>query len=306
MARNWLGLAALAVALAVAMSCGSDRGASPPEEQAANGGAVNASNVEANIQRAVSYLEDVHDVMHQAGLLYEAPYGSRTISGTSWQLNQVYWTQNDSFLAVLALRPYDPTLSKSIQAAIGRFRVPSSGKANAITVLDGKTIPEGARAATTVIETTEKDYIVLTEVHDGVDLPDWAEYGNLLALQSLNQWIRGNERESRRMYSSLVSMWDGHGINDKAAKADNRYAVYKIALVLLLSKVYEDAPPQAAEMERLMWSAQAESGGIRTDFDADTYAVGGYTNTETTSLVLLAYDEALIESLRSAGLQAQQ
>ena len=36
MAHRWLGLAALAVALAVAMSCGSDRGAIPPEEQAAN------------------------------------------------------------------------------------------------------------------------------------------------------------------------------------------------------------------------------------------------------------------------------
>ena len=152
---------------------------------------------------------------------------------------------------------------------------------------------------------TEKDYIVLTEVHDRIDLPDWEGYGNLLALQSLNEWLRGNERESQRLYSALVSMWDGRGIDDKATKADNRYSVYKIALVLLLSKIYGDVPSQAVAMERVMWSAQAESGGIRTDVDADTYVVGGYTNTETTSLVLLAYDEALIESLRSAGLRAQ-
>ncbi len=36
MAHRWLGLAALAVVLAVAMSCGSDREANPPEQQAAN------------------------------------------------------------------------------------------------------------------------------------------------------------------------------------------------------------------------------------------------------------------------------
>ena len=59
-------------------------------------------------------------------------------------------------------------------------------------------------------------------------------------------------------------------------------------------------------MERVMWAAQEESGGIRTDVDVHTYAVEGFTNTETTSLVLLAYDTALIQSLRSAGLQAQQ
>ena len=59
-------------------------------------------------------------------------------------------------------------------------------------------------------------------------------------------------------------------------------------------------------MTRVMWSAQAESGGVRTEIDAQTRTVGGYTNTETTSLVLLVYDKGLIQSLRSAGLQAQR
>ena len=239
-------------------------------------------------------------------MLYEAPNGTRTIDGASWQLNQIYWTQTDNFLAALALMPYNRILSESIWAAITHYEVPSSRKANAFAVLGGETIPDGARAARTIMETAEEDHIVLTEVQDGMDITDWAEYGNLLALQSLNQWLRGNERESQRLYATLVSMWDGHGIFDKAVRADGRYAVYKIALVLLLSKVYEDAPSQAAEMERLMWSAQAESGGIRTDVDANTYEVGGYTNTETTSLALIAYDEALIQSLQSAGLRAQR
>ncbi len=127
----------------------------------------------------------------------------------------------------------------------------------------------------------------------------------MLALQSLNQWLHGNERESQRLYAALVDMWDGHGIDDKATRVDGRYAVYKIALTLLLAKVYEDELSHAAEMERAIWSARAESGGIRTDIDARTYAVGGYTNTETTSLVLIAYDDELVRSLRSAGLRAQ-
>ena len=306
MARSWLGLAALAFALAVTMSCGSDGRISLPKRQVANGVSIDASKIQANIQRAVAYLEGVEGASHRAGMLYEAPNGTRTIAGTSWQLNQIYWTQTDNFLAALALMPYNRILSESIWAAITHYEVPSSRKANAFAVLGGETIPDGARAARTIMETAEEDHIVLTEVQDGMDITDWAEYGNLLALQSLNQWLKGNEQESQRMYSALVSMWDGHGINDKAVRADGRYAVYKIALVLLLSKVYEDAPSQAAEMERLMWSAQAESGGIRTDVDARTYAVEAYTNTETTSLALIAYDEALIQSLRSAGLRAQR
>ena len=260
----------------------------------------------ANIRQAVAYLEGARDESHQTGLLYESPDGSRTVKGNPWQLRQIYWTQTDNLLASLALRPYNRTLSGSIRDTTERYQVPSASKPNAIMVLEGRIIPEGAKAARAIIEVAEDDHTVLTEVQDGVDIPDWTEYGNLLALQSLNQWLRGNEQKALRLYSTLIGMWDGYGINDKAAGADGRYAVYKIALALLLSKVYEDKLSESAAMEQMMWSAQSGSGGIRTDVDTRTYAVGGYTNTETTSLVLLAYDTTLIQSLRSAGLRAQR
>lgn len=260
-------------------------------------------NTEAHIRQAVAYLEGARD--GSTGLLYESSNGMRTIEGTSWQLRQTYWTQTDNFLAALALKPYNRVLSQSIRDTIARYQIPSSSKPNAITVLDGTIIPEGAKAARTIVEVIGDDHVLLTEVQDGVDILDWTQYGNLLALQSLNQWLQGNERESQRLYQMLIGKWDGQGINDKATRVDNQYAVYKIALALLLSKIYEDDHLETKAMERVMWLAQAESGGIHTDIDAHTFAVGGFTNTETTSLVLLVYDKARIHTLRSAGLQAQ-
>ena len=260
------------------------------------------SDVEANLHRAVAYLEDTREASHQTGLLYESPDGTRMIGEVSWQLNQIYWTQTDNFLAALALRPYNPILSDSLQTAIAHYQVPSVAKVNVVAVLGGAVIPESIKAPRTIVEETGDDYIVLTEVQDGADISDWTEYGNLLALQSLNQWIQGNEQGSLRLYLALLDMWDGYGINDKATQADNQYAVYKIALTLLLSKVYEDDRIEMSEMERVMWSAQSLSGGVHTDIDVYTHSVGGFTNTETTSLVLLAYDMELIRSLRSAKL----
>ena len=69
MARSWLGLAALAFALAVTMSCGSDGRISLPKRQVANGVSIDASKIQANIQRAVAYLEGVEGASHQAGML---------------------------------------------------------------------------------------------------------------------------------------------------------------------------------------------------------------------------------------------
>ncbi len=304
MVRQWVLIVAMAATLMAAACSGAAPDPPSTQTQEPEEPYTPSDNTQEHIHQALAYLESVRD--ESIGLLYESPDGMQTIEGSSWQLNQVYWAQTDNFLAALALRPYNRALSDSIQTRIAGYQVPSASKPNAITVLDGRIIPDGAAAVRTVIEATGDDYVIVTEVQDGVDISDWEMYGNLLALQSLNEWLRGNEREALRLYYSLLGMWDGHGINDKATREDGQYAVYKIALTLLLSKVYEEDLSEAAAMEDVMWSAQAESGGIRTDLDASTFAVGGYTNTETTSLVILAYDRALIQSLRSAGLQAQQ
>ena len=197
-----------------------------------------SDNHDTNVQKAVAYLGKSYS--ENIGLLYESPDGTRTVEGSSWQLRQTYWTQTDNFLAALALRPYNPTLSESIRAAIAGYLVPSASKPSAIAVLEGKVIPEGAKAARTTIEITADDHIILTEVQDGADIPDWTEYGNLLAFQSLSRWLQGNEREALRLYFRFIGQWDGHGIDDRTARTDGRYAVYKIALALLLSKIYED------------------------------------------------------------------
>ncbi len=299
MRRTWPSALAVLAAVLLATLGGCE---TPPKE----GDKVASDNIAERIGQAVAYLESARDESHRTALLYESPDGTRTVEGTSWQLRQTYWTQTDNFLAALALKPHKPALSQSLQSAIARYQIPSSSRPNAITVLDGRFISEDVRAARTIIEMSGEEHIILTEVQEGVDIPDWTQYGNLLALQSLNQWLRGNERNALRLYSMLIGKWDEHGIRDKATNADGQYAVYKIALALLLSKVYEDDLLEAVAMERMMWSAQAESGGIHTDIDAQTHAIGGYTNTETTSLVLLVYDEALIKSLRSKGLQAHQ
>ena len=70
---------------------------------------------------------------------------------------------------------------------------------------------------------------------------------------------------------------------------DNRYATYKLALVLIATRRLGVCPSiQDAIRERLL-AQQEKDGGWVTDYDFDGKPVG-VANVETTSLAVLALD----------------
>ncbi len=89
-------------------------------------------------------------------------------------------------------------------------------------------------------------------------------------------------------------MWDGKGLSDIAieeAPSNLRglYETYKLALLLYASRIFDQPLPFQTELENTLWSMQRESdGGIITHYN-NSITPKGDANTETTSLILIAY-----------------
>ena len=78
----------------------------------------------------------------------------------------------------------------------------------------------------------------------------------------------------------------------------NEAAIYKLALLLITLQIVGEPFDDFNKIEDRLWVNQDEdTRGIRTGIKPDG-SVGGDPNTETTALVLLAYDEDRIAMLR--------
>ena len=135
------------------------------------------------------------------------------------------------------------------------------------------------------------DKIVLAEFRNYSD-PIKGQYADALIYQSLNSYLKGDRVNASNYFNQALSMWDGKGIKDDAAK---KYANYKLALIMYSSKVLQIEIDKDLEMK--LWSMQQTNGGITSLADLDGNPVGS-ANAETTSMVLLAYDNQLISHVQ--------
>lgn len=75
-------------------------------------------------------------------------------------------------------------------------------------------------------------------------------------------------------------------------------AVYKLALLLIALQVIQESFDDFGKGERAMWANQnLENGGVVTGINHDGSPESG-PNTETTALVILAYDQERISMLK--------
>jgi hypothetical protein len=128
--------------------------------------------------------------------------------------------------------------------------------------------------------------IIRTEVVTDRFLEGWDAYADLLLLACLaeNDLVKG-----RQHWAAAMRMWDGKGFLDAAARHNQQYATYKLALALLAARQLSppgQVPP--ALIERLL-AMQDASGGWITDYDASSKKVG-LANVETTCLSILALE----------------
>ena len=240
------------------------------------------------VEAAVGYLEGLY--REDVGLVSESAGG---------ELSGIFWLANDNLLAAMALGPYRPGLASAIGTTLETYGVFGNDR---VEVLDGVGIGSVPRANVTLVVEEGADHVILTELHTGNPLSDWREYADLLLLESLNSWLAGDEVEARRLFREAVAMWDGKGLVDEATPEDEatleKYAVYKTALLLIVAQVLQEPFAEFRVAEETMWSAQEESGGVRTDLGLDLVPEG-LANAETSALVTLVYDRERVKRLRA-------
>jgi len=113
-------------------------------------------------------------------------------------------------------------------------------------------------------------------------------YTDLLCLASLNEWRKQNYSGADAYYEQVKAMWDGKGFNDSAFKATGYYATYKLGLFYLLGRNLSKDFDFKKELIEKVWLCQASNGGFKTDYYGNGTFPPCQTNTETTSIILLA------------------
>ena len=69
-----------------------------------------------------------------------------------------------------------------------------------------------------------------------IELPDYYEYANLLALKSALHIFNGDFNQARYELDRLSALFNGYGFKDKAYQVLGKYETYKLALAIIPSK----------------------------------------------------------------------
>jgi hypothetical protein len=192
---------------------------------------------------------------------------------------------------------------------------PQCGESQLFETLFGVEIPMPVHASRSFIvkrfEIQDSNYDVCADRHwpaDGGIFYDAAEYADLCFYISLNCFWQGNITGSESWFRKAEAMWQGHGFFDKNAKRTNNYDNYKLGLYLYTARVTRFSSSIYASVESVAWSYQKREdgegrGGITTlsSLDGEPF---GTANIETTSALLLAYNEDLTARLHAQGMKA--
>jgi hypothetical protein len=225
------------------------------------------------------------------GLVRESPDDS---------INRTYWLLSDNLLASHALKPYHPDIAAQINETLMRFGVFKDGLHEA---LFGGIIEVPPYTPKETILQKIDSWEIKAELRDknGKLMNDWIEYADILIYASLSEHNRGNDGMATYYFNRAKEMWNGAGLYDKPTVEDGWYTTQKMALLFYVSKVLNQTLPFRADLEERIWTFQREDGGIRSHYLGNLTSTRE-ANTETASLVLLAYDygfESTSELLQS-------
>ncbi len=251
---------------------------------------------EVNIARAVDYL--VNRFNPALDLIYESDdtgdhWLRHEFSSFKWRYRQTYWLYSDNLFAAYALEPFRLDIANRIRSALHRYQIPSSGL---FEVVIGEPIPTIRNAVDHIIESSS-DYVIVARRHDSAII-SYGLYADLICYRSLQLFIQDGIREAHRSLRQAISLWNGRGLDDWSYRVvDGFYSNQKLALLLYTSKVLGLRFATYAEMEHHLWSMQLGDGGLASLSNGEGVPIGS-SNTETTGLALLIYNDALIRSVR--------
>ena len=234
------------------------------------GAAVAASgDLVQRIQRGERFLENLFD--NRLQLLPE------------FQGSSTYWLFHDNYLAAHVLASTRPDLSRRIRSTLAQFGVTNSGKIEIIFGEARQPLPFRTYLLTNVAVIDGKT--IRTELVTTNLLAGWNEYADLVLLASLAR-AESAPAEARRNFDQAVTMWDGEGFKDAAAKHSGVYATYKLALYLIAADRLKIPAPHREEVIARLLAMQSSDGGWKTDYK-DGKPVG-LANVETSCLSVLA------------------
>lgn len=253
--------------------------------------------IKQRIINAANYIKNRYDP--RIGLVSESEdTGSNVPDGTPCY--RTFWVYSDNLWASQALRPFFPQIAKNISKSIMPYLV-EYGYPNLFEVVLGikitNTIYGKSNLKVATYTFDDVNYTVWVDRHkpgDGEIFYDAEEYADLAFYLSLNYYLSGDISTSEHWFRIGEKMWNGYGFLDKAAKESGRYQNYKLGLYLFTVKATGFTSEIYNSVENVAWSYQKENGGIATQ----SYLNGtiyGTANVETTSILLLAYNEELIE-----------
>jgi len=254
----------------------------------------NVAEAAAQIKTEIRLVDRLKEAVEFLKGIYNSTIGLCTKSPTA--APNTYWLVSDNLWAYKALEKHEPEISKAIKLKLIELaktynlpvdsqELPISYKHEAV-IGDTVLIPFNI----TVQYTLYSDkYTLKTEIANGTAImEDWQEYADLLLYAALSKHWEGKDNEAAALFNKAKNMWDGVGINDKAAKADGHYATYKLGLLLYTSKVLGIKLDFETQLIATIWKLQDETtGGIITGYKPDGTPFGD-TNTETTSITIIA------------------
>ena len=213
--------------------------------------------------------------------------------------NRTFWIYDDNLWASEALIPFYPQMAENISKSLKPF-ITECGNSCLFEVVLGSEIPTPIHAGSNLKVATYTfdgiNYTVWADRHNATDggiFYDADQYADLCFYLSLNYYLQRNTTASEQWFRTGEAFWNGQGFFDKDTNATKRYKNYKLGLYLFTVKATGFNSTIYDAVEKVAWSYQKGNGGIASQ----SYLNGtiyGTANVETTSILLLAYNEEAI------------
>jgi len=224
-------------------------------------------------KKASNYL--VTNYNSSIGMIPEVPRGN------------TYYVYSDNFLAAYALtRSADPTfraIASNITSTDARMLagVPHpTSQYQVITSINGSFFASNiyvlARPGSALIETT---------LNNGTSPLNPSSYADVAFLEALYFHWADDKPHAVAQFDRGAQLYDGRGFHDKSFSG-GQYQTYKLALYDYVGKILGAVLP--SDLEGNLEKLQAPDGGFHTGYSSDFSTNGTATNTETTSLAILA------------------